>query len=78
MMSEKKMKPADLEERIDELQGAADEIQQALQAFDDMRFPRRTLLLLIRDKTGIGLGSIELVLSALENIDEYLYEADDE
>ena len=63
-----------MEEKIEQLRESAHRIQNALDEFMSNGIPRRTLLLLIRDKTGLGFGDIGRVLDALTTLDEYLYE----
>ena len=55
-----------LAEEIEKLADAAESL------FNESRLKRRTILVLLRDRTGLPMGEIDLVLKSLPELREYL------
>lgn len=66
---EKKLSQKEVKEILASLEGEIRELAKIGKVLEDSNLTRRTILLILRDATGLGMRSIEDVLDALATLD---------
>lgn len=69
---------ADIQNRIEEVRRQATVLQDALLQWRECGFPERTLILLLKDATGVNMRDIKAILDGLECLPNYFQEPPEE